>query len=353
MFLLQRYLVRESMGMFLLGVAAFCLLLSIDFLSVLARFLIEHEAAPAKVAWLLVLKLPWFLHLTMPLALVFAVLLATGRLARDSELKATYAAGIHPRSLLLPLVAFGGIVSAITLVNNGWLEPIAERAYERQIEAFIYVRPPNETQTDVAYRVPGQGIYYAARVAAEPGSGGRAELRGVTVLAEDGTVTSALQGVWSAEEQAWIIDDGTRLHPDGRVQDVAELVLPFELAASPQETLVQGAQLTLTELAERIASLTGLGGTVRELRFELHRRVADAASATVFALLAGALGLQLRGRAAGFGWTIALLVVFWSVWFLSGNLFERGVLGPVHAAWLTPGAIFVPTALWVGLRMSR
>lgn len=353
MFLLQRYLVRESVGLFLLGVAAFCLLLSIDFLSVLARFLIEHEASPATVGWLLVLKLPWFLHLTMPLALVFAVLLATGRLARDSELKATYAAGIHPRVLLVPLVAFGALVTGVTLVNNGFLEPIAERAYEREIEAFIYVRPPNETQTDVAYRVPGQGIYYAARVSADPGPEATAELRGITVLAEDGTVTSAREGVWSGEEQAWVIEDGSRLHLDGRVQSVNDLVLPFELAASPEETLAQGAQLTLNELVERIESLAGLGGTVRELRFELHRRIADAASAIVFALLAGALGLQLRGRAAGFGWTIALLVVFWAVWFLSGNLFERNVLGPVAAAWLTPAAILVPTVLYVGLRMSR
>ena len=353
MFLLQRYLVRESLGLFLLGVAAFCLLLSIDFLSVLARFLIEQEASPGTVGWLLVLKLPWFLHLTMPLALVFAVLLATGRLARDSELKAAYAAGIHPRTLLIPLVGFGAIVTAATLVNNGYLEPVAERAYERQIESFIYVRPPNETQTDVAYRVPGQGIYYAARVSAEPGPDANAELRGVTVLADDATVLSARRGVWDGDAQAWLLDEGSKLDPDNRIESVSEVVLPFELAATPEETLAQGGQLTLAELAERIESVANLGGAVRELRFELHRRVADAASAIVFALLAGALGLQLRGRAAGFGWTIALLVVFWAVWFLSGNLFEQNVLGPIQAAWLTPAAILAPTLLYVGLRMSR
>lgn len=352
-FLLQRYVVRESGGLFLLGLAAFCLLLSIDFLSVLARFLIEHQASPATVGWLLLLKLPWFLHLTMPLALVFAVLLATGRLARDSELKATYAAGIHPRTLLTPLVAFGVIVAFLSLVNNGFIEPLAEEAYERRIEAFIYVRPPNETQTDVAYRVPGEGIYYAARVSAEPGAVGTAGLRGAVVLAEDGTVTSARNGVWTSEGRAWTLESAARLQADGEVEALETATAPFDLTADPQDTLVQGAQLTLTELAERISAVAAIGGSVASLRFDLHRRLADAASAVVFALLAGTLGLQLRGRAAGFGWTIVLLVVFWAVWFLSGNLFERNVLGPVAAAWFTPAAIFVPTALFAAVRMAR
>lgn len=350
---LQRYLVRETAGLFLLGVAAFCLLISIDFLSVLARFLIEHEASPATVGQLLLFKLPWFLHLTLPLALVFAILLATGRLARDSELKATYAAGVSPRRLLLPLVAFGAFVTVLTVVNNGWLEPIAERAYQDRIDAFIYLRPPSETQSDVAFRVPGEGVYFAARVIAEPGEPGRASLRGVMVLRDDGVVTAASEGVWNSDARAWSLDDAQRLQPDGDVAEAGSVDLPFDVEADPEATLVQSDRLTLVELRDRIATAAAIGGNVAELRFGFHRRLADASSAIVFALLAGALGLQLRGRGAGFGWTIVLLVAFWSVWFLGGNLFDQGVLGPVAAAWLTPVAVGVPTLGYVVLRLGR
>ena len=142
-------MVRETAGLYLLGIMAFCLLLSIDLLSVLARFLIEQGASVPEVARLLFYKLPWFLHLTLPLALVFAILLATGRMAKDSELKATYAAGVSPYRLLLPLVALGVLVSGATIVNNGFLEPIAERRYQAIIDAFVYVRPPNAAESDV------------------------------------------------------------------------------------------------------------------------------------------------------------------------------------------------------------
>lgn len=350
---LQRYLVRETFGLFLLGLAAFCLLISIDFLSVLARFLIENEASLGTVAHLLLLKMPWFLHLTLPLALVFAVLLATGRLARDSELKATYAAGIAPRRLLLPLVGLGVIVAGVSVVNNGFLEPIAERAYQDRIDAFIYTRPPAETQSDVAYRVPGQGIYFAGRVAAQPGTPEAAALRGVVVLRDDGTVLSAAEGEWSSTERVWRLDRPRRLAPGAEIAEEDSVSVPFDVALDPGDTLVQEDQLTLAEMRERMATVAAVGGVVADLRFGFHRRIADAFSAVVFALLAGVLGLQLRGRGAGFGWTIVLLVAFWSVWFLAGNLFERDVLGPVTAAWFTPAAVGVPTLLFALLRLSR
>ena len=350
---LQRYLVRETAGLFLLGVAAFCLLISVDFLSVLARFLVEHEASPGTVGRLLLFKLPWFLHLTLPLALVFAILLATGRLARDSELKATYAAGVSPRRLLAPLIVFGALVSILSVVNNGWLEPIAERAYQEQIDTFIYVRPPTETQSDVAYRVPGEGIYYASRVSSQLDQPGTAALRGVLVLGEDGTVTSAREGEWLSDQRVWRLDRPMRLTPGGEVEPAEGERVPFDVATDPEATLIQGDRLTLGEIRARIATLAGIGGSVAELRFDFHRRIADASSAIVFALLAGALGLQLRGRGAGFGWTIVLLVAFWALWFLGGNLFEQNVLGPVEAAWFTPLAVGIPTLAYVSLRLGR
>src|SRR5690606_26302069 len=119
-------LLRETAGLYLLGVAAICLLQSVDMLSVLARFLVQNEATLADTGRLLLYKVPWFLHLGLPVAVVFAVLLACGRMAKDSELKAAYAAGIAPRTLFWPLVAFGLAVGLVSLLNNGFLEARAE-----------------------------------------------------------------------------------------------------------------------------------------------------------------------------------------------------------------------------------
>lgn len=349
---LARYLLRETAGLYLLGVAAFCLLLSIDLLSVLARFLVQQSASIADIGRLLTYKLPWFLHLSLPIALVFAILLATGRLAKDSELKAAYTLGAPPRALLLPLLLLGVVVSVLSLINNGFIEARAETAYQRLIDSFIYVRPPAQVQTNVSFNIEGEGVYFASRVRGDLDDLDRATLQGVLVLLPDGTALTAPTGTWRSDVRTWTLEDAHRSLPGGGTEDVGSITLPFALTATPDETLARSETLPLDQLAAGIRRLKRAGGDLRPLRYQFHRRVADASSAIVFAMIAAAIGLRLRGRAAGFAWTIMLLVVFWALWFLSGNLFEAGALGPLTAAWMTPALTGV-VALALSLRSLR
>lgn len=338
--------------MYLLGVAGLCLLLSIDLLSVLARFLVEHGASAATVARLVAFKLPWFLHLTLPLAVVFSILVATGRLAKDAELKAAYAGGVPPGSLLRPLVAVGVGIALLAVAVNGWLEPWGEAAYQREIQAFLYARPPAATQVDAAFAIDGLGTYFAARIRADRDDPARAELSGVLAVLDDGRTVTAARGVWDALTRTWTLEAARVAEPgasEGTPQD-APLVLPFPLESTPEQALMRPAQQTLTQLVDRVRDLRDAGGDVAQARFALHRRLADASSAAVFALAAGALALRVRGRGAGLGWTIALIVAFWANWTLTEALFDRGVLGALAAAWATPASVAVAglaLAWWV------
>jgi len=352
---LARYLVREVAGLYLLGVAALCLLLSIDLLSVLARFLVEHAADAGTVARLVGFKLPWFLHLTLPLAVLFAVLVASGRLAKDAELKAAYAGGVPPVRLLLPLAAVGVVVALAAVVVNGWLEPWGEAAYQAEIQRFLYVRPPAATQTDAAFAVEGVGTFFAGRLRADRDDPTRAELSGALAVLADGRTVTAPRGVWDANDRTWTLEDAqvTNAGASEATLASAPLVLPFPLESTPEQTLARPSQQTLTQLAARVRDLREAGGDVAEARFALHRRLADASSAAVFALAAGALALRVRGRSAGLGWTIALIVAFWASWTLTGTLFEQGVLGAWAAAWATPigvAAAGVGLGWWVSTR---
>ena len=333
---LARYLLRETVGLYFLGVAAFCLLLSIDLLSVLARFLIQQGATLGQVGQLLLYKLPYFFHLSFPIAIVFAVLLATGRLAKDSELKAAYTLGVRPVDLLLPLVGLGLLVGAVSLINNGFLEARAETAYQHRIDRFIYVRPPAEVQTNASFRIAGHGVFYASRIRSDARDPAVAELQGVLVILDDGTVLTANAGTWSSGAKTWTLQDAQRSVPGQPPQAAGTITVPFPLEANPDQTLARGETLPLDKLWQQIGRLRQAGGDANALLFQFHRRVADAFTAVVFALIAAALGLRVRGRASGFAWTIILLVAFWALWFFARSLYEAGALGPVEAAWLTP-----------------
>ena len=346
---LARYLLRETVGLYFLGVAAFCLLLSIDLLSVLARFLIQQGATLGQVGDLLLYKLPYFFHLSFPIAIVFAVLLATGRLARDSELKAAYSLGARPVDLLVPLTALGLLVGAVSLVNNGFLEARAENAYQHMIDSFIYVRPPAQVQTDASFRIDGEGVFYAARIRGDLHDLKKAALQGVLVLLDDGTVLTAPSGTWSSAAKTWTLDQAERSTPGQPPTAAGTVTVPFPLEANPQQTLARSDTLPLDALWRQIGRIHQAGGDARPLLFQFHRRVADAFTAVVFALIAAGLGLRVRGRASGFAWTIILLVAFWALWFFARNLYEAGALGPVEAAWMTPvvaGVGAVALAFW-------
>ena len=341
---LARYWIREVGGLYLIGVGALCLLLSIDLLSVLAGFLVEQQAGVAATARLLLYKIPWFLHLTLPLAVVFAILVASGRLARDAELKAAYAGGVPPTRLLIPLIGFGVAVSGVSLLVNGYLEPWGEAAYEREIQSFLYVRPPTASQNDAAFAIEGVGTFFAARLRADRDDPTRANLSGVLIALEDGRLITGASGVWNSIERTWTVDGARVADAEGSHRVFAAMPVPFPLAATPSDSLTRPQQQTLGELRGRVRELAAAGGAVDAATFALHRRLADASSAAVFAVAAGALALRVRARSGGLGITIALLVAFWALWTVTGTLFDRGVVGPIVAAWATPGLVGVAGA---------
>ena len=237
------------------------------------------------------------------------------------------------------MLAFALIVSLFTLFNNGYVEPIAKRSYDDLVDSFFYTRPPPEVQENVAYRIQDDSIYFAGRVRADEDNSKLATLSGIYVLKEDGSSITAPEGEWDSEARRWTLYDAQVVGTDGQTGIQDELELVFEIESDASVSLTDSEALTLLELNERINEVQSAGGDLRQLRYTFHTRIADAFSSFIFALIASVLGLQLHNRAAGFGWTIALLVVFWSIWTLSGSLFEQGVLSPVMAAWFTSAIV--------------
>jgi lipopolysaccharide export system permease protein len=344
------YMLRETTPLYILGVATFCLMLSIDMMVSWANFLIRNNATLSQVGQLMVLKLPYFLHLALPIATIFAVLLATGRLAKDSELKAAYSLGTSPMRLLRPLLLLGLIVSGLTLLNNGYLEPKAQPAYDKLVNSFYYSTPPAATQNNVAYRTTTGDIYYAGKIQAVQDNRAQAELSGILIRKKDGTTVTAVSGRWDSDTKTWLLYDAQEVGEETRSHGT--LTLPFEISNDATSNLTEDAQLTLNQLWQRLQEQRKTGAETRDSLFAFHKRMADGFSALIFVLIAGVLGLQLHGRAAGFGWTIVLIVMFWAMWTLSSQLFREQVLSPIAAAYFTIalGAFIGGILAWWRLR---
>lgn len=332
---LSRYLLNETLWLYFFGVLAFCLLLSVDRMVSWASFFIEYQASANIVGQIMLYSLPEFLHLAMPAAIAFAVLLATGRLAKDSELKAAYSSGVPPLKLLAAMLFFGGVISALTLINNGYILPRSEQNKDRTVEMIFTTLPPAETQRDMAFRTTDESLFYAGRVRREVDMARTlANLEGILVRQADGATITAASGVWDSSAKTWTLTNAQIVDREGKASQQNEMVLPFDVPPASQQ-LTADEYLTLNDLWQRIESQRVVGGETREAIYTFHKTIADALSALVFAFIACILGLELHGRSAGFGWTIVLILVFWVLWTLSQNLFEQNVLSPVMAAYFS------------------
>lgn len=123
--ILTRYLIRAHIGPFVFALTALTGLL---FLNAVAQRL--EDLAGKGLTWdvileFLYLSLPHTIALTLPMAVLVAVLYAFSELAANNEVTAMKAGGIRPQRMLLPLLGVGVLVAATMLFFNDRILPEA------------------------------------------------------------------------------------------------------------------------------------------------------------------------------------------------------------------------------------
>ncbi|MCK9537699.1 LPS export ABC transporter permease LptF [Dokdonella sp.] len=130
----DRYLLREVVASFL---AASTVLMVVLVGGTLADLLskVVRGRVPADLLFTLVgLRMVGSLAILFPLAALLGVLLAYGRLWRDSEMAVLQSSGLGLRGQARPLVLFGLGVAAVLALVSFWLGPAADRQAQRLLQ---------------------------------------------------------------------------------------------------------------------------------------------------------------------------------------------------------------------------
>ena len=134
--ILDRYLVTEVVRHWL---AVTLVLWAVVVSNRLARYLAEAAAGhlPGGTLFTLIgLKSVTYLSLLLPLSLYIGILLALGRLYRDSEMVALAACGVGPGRLLRPVLGLGVLVGVLVWLLSWYLAPrLADAGYRLQARA--------------------------------------------------------------------------------------------------------------------------------------------------------------------------------------------------------------------------
>ncbi|WP_149196523.1 LPS export ABC transporter permease LptF [Luteimonas suaedae] len=274
-----------------------------------------------------------YLPLILPLGLMLGLLLAVGRLYRDSEMPVLTATGVGPRRLLRPVLML--VVPMVTFIGlcSLWLGPWARDYSKRMIEQGSRSLLIAGLEAGRFVELPGgRGVVYVGGM-----SNDGTQMARVFVYQQDEErmdVTTSATGRLTVEdsgERYLTLDDGFRVEGpqrdglDFRLMRFAsnELLLP-EAGGSRDETD-----------PELQPTLALLGDERREARAELHFRLAPPLLALAFGLLAVPLA-RSPPRQARYGRTMLAFLGY----FVGINLMLLG------QDWLAEGTIPIALGLW-------
>ena len=358
--IIDRYVFRELLSPFTMGVGVFTFFLVIDRIYHLTELVITKGVPFFLVLALLGFTLPSFLALTLPMALLVAVLIVGGRLAADTEVTAFKASGVSPLRLLRPFLAAGLVVTLISGVLSIWIAPMGNRMFQRQLFKILQSRAATGLKERIFSASFGQFTIYVQDI-----SPSQVALKGLLVSDER---DPALSRVIVAKEGRLLTDEEqgriTLRFIDGQISEadvdgrrarftdfsLYDMNLPLE---SPLSNASQREKperdLPLTELGPQARDLAAQGQLVSPYYVEFHKRFALPVAAIVFVLVGFPLGI--RGQARGGGGrgialaaSLAIVVSYYIVFTTLEGMALRGRVPPWLGIWL-PDAIFLVAGL--------
>jgi len=343
------YLISEILPPFFLGLMAFTFILLIGRLLELIELVISRGVPALQVGKLLVLIMPTFLEMTVPMAFLLAILLGLGRMANDQELLAMKASGVSPLQILSPIAGISLIIAILTLATTLYARPTANAALKKELYSIAKSRVGTALKEKVFNDDFPKILIYVEEII-PPGNTAqgifiidtRDRVREDIILGkvarittDDETNTLALRlfdgSIYEREKKRPGFSQTTFNIYDFKF-DLDELVGPMrQKEAGPKE-------IPSAELIKTIEDKLRRGGKPIPERMELHHRIAFGFVPLVFGVLGVALALLPRASRASRSWGF-MLCLFWLLAYyvllsLGKALGDKGLLHPIAALWL-------------------
>ncbi len=359
---LRRYLIREVTTAFAAGLVIFTLILLIARILELVDLVLARGVPGAKVLALFAYIMPSFLELSIPMALLLAVVAAFSRLASDGELLAMRAVGLHLYQLAAPVAALAAVIACATLALAMFARPWANR----QIKATVYDIAKTRAAAALRPRMfntefPGLVVYVDA-IDADNGimsgimiSDERHDGRRSTIFSAAGRIT-ADEGRRDLYLQ---LLDGTSLSYDAEHAsydttdfDSLEVHLDLEREVGTRGAIMPRgpSEMNWGDLLEARAQSLARGRAATEENIEIHRKFVLSAAAILLALLGIPLGAQRSSAVRARSMAVSLIVILCYYLLLSASmtLVRRSNVDVALGMWM-PNAVLaaITTILFV------
>jgi LPS export ABC transporter permease LptF len=364
--ILTRYILGEILSLTLIGCALFTFILFMPQLPHILEVVVRNSSTWVDVAEIFVFTLPNLLKVTIPMAVLWGVLLGFSRLAADSEIIAMRASGLGIGYFVrvASIVAVTGTL--LGLGNSLYLAPRANQAIIEMQQALETSQASYEIEPRVFYEDFKNFVLYVQDVRAGAGAANWRQvfMADVSDPANPKITTAASATVVNDNSQELImrlrdgLRDETVADEPGQSNISTFTTTDMPLALSPQSEVHLGRMDTklyampMSALFERIHELKGRPEAKGYL-IEMYNRFALPMACVVLMLLGVPLGVDSRrgGKSAGIVFTILLVFVYYILSLTGISLGHQSGLPAFIAVWAA-NLIFAAAGIFLLWQMA-
>ncbi len=351
--ILDKYLVQRLFALFLKTCISLILLfIVIDVMTHRRDAIMERNVPAMVVVEYYVSLVPMILngYQIAPLSLLISGLLVFGTFVQRNEYTAALAGGIGLRRIIFtPLIVALAVTVGMFVINEVVGPKAAKRCASIESNYFDKVSEGDERERAGIFWPELEGGWKC-----DIRTFDRAALMGDTVFVyavEDDRheQIEAKRIYWDRDEGVWMLEEGLWTIYDfsagmrGRTTAITQVQAPF--SESPEYLLtaeVDTQTQTIGQLAGLIEKHRIQSRTVRRLRLDMHKKIADPLVCMLFMALSLPFSIRLGRGGLSVGLSVAIFVGLGYL-LISGitqSLGYSGQLSPIAAAWFPFGAYF-------------
>jgi lipopolysaccharide export system permease protein len=357
--ILDRYLIRSFFAPFGVCLSIFAVLVMLGRYFERMDVFTNYHAKTRDIVVYLLLSVPFWLNLVMPVATMLAVLFSLGALQQRGELTACRSAGIASLRLYMPFFSVGFLLVIFSLVGGLSFLPKcnfeARSVYRVKIKGGLAL---NYRKDHVVLAGENHRRFTIGWLDAEKG-----EMTDV-VVDRFGDDLEWLETI-SAKRALYQNGQWTFLNGTLRRYDPAQpgsfLSEPFatrvvDISERPGDLILEDKipeDMTGRETLRRIKRLRRMGAASYKEQVALQLKTAlPFANMIVIALaIPFAVGMGHQGRTQTFAYALALAFLYWGTTSICQSFGEQGRIPPWTAAWAANG-LFSVLAFWMVRRAA-
>lgn len=334
----DRYVLAELLKPFTAGVIAFMIIMVSNTLYIFMEQIVKSNVPVPVVLRMLLYSLPAIVVVTLPVAYMFATLLALGRLGRDSEIIALRACGVSLSRIIMPVIVMSIIISG---VGFGLQEKVVPWANQQTVEILkdMMKREPIQNLKEKTFLKFDERYFYVNEID-----------RNINLLKQlfllDKSKTELPQVIAAQratrEQTRWVLRNGIlhKLEGTGWIDhEIRFKRMEIEMDIRPEMVFSNQPDvrsLASGEAAKLIEQKKAQGQDTRQDEMDLHTKFSLPLATFFTILLAAPIGIMFSKMGNYFGVAISIALVF--IWYVTYSIFtslgKAGSVHPVLAAWI-------------------